>query len=147
MIAVESGLRIDDVLSLPASAAEKQSFTVTEKKTGKRRHIRWHSDTRKFAQSYAQSHGKTFLFPHRTKADRHRTRQAVWKDLKRASSLFRFDFNFAPHSLRKYRAVEIYRRTGSLEKVKAEFLHEDIAVTVLYALADFLTEERKKKHR
>lgn len=147
MIAVESGLRIDDVLSLPASAVEKQTFTVTEKKTGKRRRIRWHADTRKYAETYARSHGKPFLFPHRTDSARHRTRQAVWKDLKRASALFRFDFNLAPHSLRKYRAVEIYRRTGSLEKVKSEFLHDDMSVTILYALADFLTEERKKKHR
>lgn len=51
----------------------------------------------------------------------------------------------SPHSARKIYAVTEYRRTGSLQRVKELLNHSDEAVTMLYAMADELTERRRKK--
>lgn len=72
-----------------------------------------------------------------------RTRQAVWKDLKRIAGLFRLHMNLAPHSCRKIYAVEAYKRSGGdVKKVQKLLNHDSEAVTMLYCLADELTKRR-----
>ena len=87
--------------------------------------------------------GRVYVFEGRFDRLRHRTRQAVWKDLHRAARLFRLDVHVSPHSTRKAWAVDEYKRTGNLKRVQREMNHTDPAVTMLYALADQL-EDRKR---
>lgn len=47
--------------------------------------------------------------------------------------------NIGPHSARKIFAVDLYRRTGSMEAVRQALNHSDQCVSMLYALADELT--------
>lgn len=141
MVALETGLRIDDVLSLRSNCLNKRSFTITEQKTHKRRSVRLSAALRAELREIA---GEPYIFAGRINKESHRTRQAVYKDLKRAAKCFRLNINLAPHSLRKLYAVDLYQRTGDLERVKAALNHDDIAVTLLYAIADELTARKKR---
>ena len=88
--------------------------------------------------------GRIWAFEGRSDAKKHRTRDAVYKDLRRVATLYRVDGkklveHISPHSARKVYAVEAYQKTRSLRKVQELLNHEDEAVTLLYALADVLT--------
>ena len=116
-----TGLRIGDVLAFKTAQVRQQRWTVKEQKTG-----------------------RIWAFEGRSDAKKHRTRDAVYKDLRRVATLYRVDGkklveHISPHSARKVYAVEAYQKTRSLRKVQELLNHEDEAVTLLYALADVLT--------
>lgn len=146
-VALETGLRIDDALSLPAVVLNMKTFTVSEAKTGKSKRCRLSEGLKADLRRIS---GKVYVFQHRYDENRHRTRQAVYSDIKRAAKLFRVKENVTPHSLRKAYAVDLYRRYGDLNKVAAALNHEPkhITTTALYALADIISVSRppsKKK--
>lgn len=142
-IALATGLRIGDVLALrmrKVQAALNGRLTVRELKTGKLRRIYLRPELRERALSMA---GKVFVFEGRLDQHRPRSRQAVYKDLKRAAKLFRVVLQVSPHTARKVYAVRAYARTGkNLARVQKILNHSDPAVTILYALADHLTQNR-----
>lgn len=138
-IALETGLRVGDIVALKTSDLRKKSFTVTEQKTKKKRRIRLREGLR---QKLVKQAGRIYVFEHRTDPDRHRTRQAVYNDIKRAAKLFRVKENLTPHSLRKLYAVDLYKKSGNFEKVMQALNHNNLAVTMIYALADILTTKK-----
>lgn len=147
-VSLETGLRIDDVLELPVDVLRNKSFTVIEKKTGKKKTCRLSEALKRDLRRVC---GKYYIFPHRYDEKRHRTRQAVYSDLKRAAKLFRVKDNITPHTMRKAYAVDLMRRYGDLKKV-AEALNHDPkfqGTTMIYALADILKNgyERPKKSK
>ena len=127
------GLRIGDVLSLKRDQIAKGDFTIKEEKTGKRRRLRIKGD---FQGRLLAVSGRVYVFEHRTDWRKHRTRQAVWKDIKRAAKALRLDEIVGTHSARKNFAVGTYRVTGDMKKVQNLLNHSDEAVTMIYALAD-----------
>lgn len=136
-VSLETGLRIDDVLSLKADVLRKTSFTVTEMKTGKKKRCRLSEGLKNDLRRIC---GVVYIFPHRYDQNRHRTRQAVYSDLKRAAKLFRVKENVTPHTMRKAYAVDLMRKYRDLEKVADALNHErkHKTTTMLYALADIL---------
>ena len=139
-VALETGLRIGDVLALRSADLKKGSFTITEQKTGKKRKIKLRDSLKKELQAQC---GTVYIFPHRTDPQKHRTRQAVFNDLKRACKAFRLKgVNVAPHTMRKAYAVDLYRKTGDLKRVKNALNHSNDLVVILYAMADELTKKR-----
>lgn len=146
-----TGLRISDVLGLKwckfSSFSAGAVLSLTECKTGKNRTIVISQQCGEALAAQRAAHPQSdWVFPGRG-GGVPRTRQAVWKDLKRASRLWRFDGrkvreNLGPHSARKVYAVELYRSTGDLETVRKALNHRDPAVTLVYAMADKLTAER-----
>ena len=96
------------------------------------------------AQLRAQA-GEDWVFPGRNPA-KHRTRQAVWADVKRAARAFRLPQNVGPHSFRKVYAVELLRKYGDLERVRRALNHGSYTTTMVYAMADRLLEA-KGHHR
>lgn len=147
-VALETGLRIDDVLSLPSVVLGMKSFTVSESKTGKKKRCRLSEALKADLRAIC---GKVYIFPHRYDENRHRTRQAVYADIKRAAKLYRVKQNVTPHTMRKAYAVDLMRRYKDINKV-AEALNHDknfISTTMLYALADIISvgwsAEKKKK--
>lgn len=76
------------------------------------------------------------------KKGRHKTRQAVWRDIKRAAKAFRLPQNVGSHSMRKVYAVRLMQKYGSIDKVKRNLNHDHAGVTVIYAMADQLLEQR-----
>lgn len=139
-VSLATGLRIGDVLALKTSKL-KQRMTVREQKTGKNRRVALPNDLYKRLLGNA---GRIYVFEHRTDEKRHRTRQAVYKDIKRTAKLFRIPRKLiiSPHSARKIYAVDSFKRLQSIEKVQRLLNHSREAVTVLYAMADVLTERR-----
>ncbi len=137
-----TGLRISDVLNLRSERLQER-MTVRELKTGKTRRIRV---PKALLDRLTAQKGKIFVFENRLDYRKPRTRQAVYKDLRRAAKLFRVtETHLSPHSARKIYAVSAYRQTGSLQRVKELLNHDDEAVTMLYAMADQLEVRRKKK--
>jgi len=140
-ISLSTGLRINDVLSLKTEQVKKQRFTVREEKTGKTRLVRLPRELLERALSYAGQH---YVFEGRLNGRQHRTRQAVYKDLRRVADFFRLKEHLSPHSLRKVYAVGEYQKHGDLQRVKKLLNHSDEAVTILYAMADLLTKRKRK---
>lgn len=134
-VSLETGLRIGDVVSLPVTALQGCYIFFTASKTGK-------SGKKKISSALAKRlreiSGKKYIFEGRNSSDKHRTRQAVWHDIKLASALCGCTVNVAPHSARKTYAVEQFHR-GGLGAVRRELQHEDYGTTMLYALSDKLT--------
>ena len=138
-----TGLRIGDVLNLRSGKLQER-MTVRELKTGKTRRIRLPAA---LLDRLTAISGKIYVFEGRLDYRKHRTRQAGYQDLARAAKLFRVrNTHLSPHSARKSYAVSEYRRTGSLAAVQKLLNHEDEAVTMLYAMADQLTERRARSH-
>lgn len=138
-----TGLRISDVLNIKTAQLKKR-FSVREKKTGKLRTV-YLSD--ELLDELLKIAGKIYVFESRTDYRKPRTRQAVYKDIKRASVAFRVpaSLTLSPHTCRKIYAVKQYRRTCDISKVQALLNHSSEAVTMLYAIADTLTERHAKR--
>lgn len=141
-VSLATGLRVSDVLSLTPQKVRKQRFTIREQKTGKTRNIRLPKElvTRCLACS-----GMHYVFEHRINGRKPRTRQAVYKDLKRVAALYGCKKNITPHSTRKVFAVEEFERTGDLKKVQKLLNHSDEAVTILYAMANIIGKRKNFK--
>lgn len=135
------GMRIGDVLSMRRIDVEKGSFTYKEEKTGKTRRIRL---SEKFQLRLLGQAGRIYIFEHRLDVRKHRTRQAVYKDIRRASKAFRLKAHISPHSARKIYAVDCFRKYGDIKKIQKLLNHSDEAVTMIYALADQLNDKKKK---
>lgn len=129
---LQTGLRVSDVLSLTSVQLRKgQRFTVSESKTGKGKRIR--IGNKLYLRLLAQC-GNKYVFEHARDPNKHRTRQAVWADVKRASKALRMPCNVAPHSARKSYACGEYERTHDLQAVKRKLNHSNIETTLLYLL-------------
>lgn len=140
--ALQTGLRVGDVLELKPERL-KPHFWVTEQKTGKKRQVGLPepllSDLKKHA-------GVDWVFPGRNPR-KHHTRQAVWKDVKRAAEAFRLKQNVAPHSFRKVYAVDLMKKYGDIDRVRRALNHGSETVTLIYALADQQLAAKNKRRR
>lgn len=130
-VALHTGLRIGDVLQLRPEQL-KPRFWVTEQKTKKRRQIGLPEPLLRDLQEAA---GKWWVFPGRDPR-KHRTRQAVWKDVKRAAKAFRLPVNVGPHSARKVYAAELMAKYGDIERIRRALNHNSAIVTMVYAMAE-----------
>lgn len=148
-IALATGLRISDVLSLRCDQLA-QRMRVTERKTGKKRIVRLPvallRDLQRLVGTYPED--CPWLFPGRDPA-KPRTRQAVWQDVQRAARAVRLPASVqcSPHSARKAYAVRMYQRTGDLTRVQRDLKHSSPEVTLLYAMADELTARKLEAQR
>lgn len=130
-VLLHTGLRISDALQLKPEQL-KPNFWITEQKTGKRRQV---GLPEPLLSDLLDNSGKWWVFPG-TDPRKHRSRQAVWKDIKRAAGALRLTANAAPHSARKVYAVELLRKYGDIDRVRRALNHGGYAVTMIYAMAD-----------
>lgn len=143
LMAIATGLRIGDVVSMPADI--RQRTTIHEAKTGKSRRV-W-IPTALYQDCIAQAR-PPWLFPGaRHSKTGHITRQAVWADIKRAARAMRSERCIAPHSLRKVYAVRMYQASHDLSAVSRALNHDDMAVTAIYALADQMAQRRPTRQK
>lgn len=130
-VLLHTGLRISDVLQLRPDQL-KPNFWITEQKTGKRRQI---GLPEPLLSDLLDHSGRWWVFPGMDPR-KHRSRQAVWKDVKRAAAALRLTANVAPHSCRKVYAVELLRKYGDIDRVRRALNHGGLEVTLIYAMAD-----------
>lgn len=141
IVSMVTGLRISDVLSLKTEAVRKGRFSVKEQKTGKTKRVNLPKLLQEDLLAIA---GRIYVFEHRLDPHRTRTRQAVWKDINRASELFRIrGLTVAPHTARKIYAVKSFKKSD-LKHCKDLLNHSSEAVTIVYAMADELTARKTK---
>lgn len=131
-VCVATGLRVGDVVALRTDQLARQ-FWITEQKTGKRRRVNLTDD---LLRQLRQQAGREWVFQGSRSPQRHRTRQAVWHDVKRAAKAFRLPQNVGVHSLRKVYAVETLKRSkGNVGRVQRALNHSDAATTMVYAMS------------
>ena len=131
---LETGWRIDDVLHLREQDLQGRTLTlVRAMKTGKSDKKVVSADLAKRLRQIA-AHGR--LFDGRF-GNKPRTRQTVWRDVKKAAKQLELDGNIAPHSARKTYAVEDFHDNG-LRKVQDDLQHDNINTTMIYAFADLI---------
>ena len=145
-VALRTGLRIGDVLALRTEDVIRgPRWWITEAKTGKRRMVILPEALWRELKAHA---GDTWVFPSRCDGRKHRTRQAVWADVKRAAKAYRLPQNVGPHSARKVYAVGLLEKYGDIERVQKALNHSNVNVTLVYAMADkALAAKGKKKRR
>lgn len=141
-VILHTGLRVSDVLRLRPEQLQPRVW-VTESKTGKRRQIGFPADLLRDLRAEAGGH---WVFPGRDPT-RHRTRQAVWADVKRAARAFRLPQNVGTHSARKVYAVRLMERYGNIAHVQRVLRHSSPMVTAIYAMADSLLQQKYHKKR
>lgn len=134
------GMRIGDVLATKRDDVERGSWTYAEEKTGKKRRIRC---CKSLQDRLIDIAGSKYVFQSRGSPDRHRSRQAVYKDIKKAVSALGINENVSPHSARKIYAVDKYARSGDIKAVQRLLNHDSESVTMLYALSDVLGKCKK----
>lgn len=144
-VALHTGLRVSDVLALEtADLMRGPRWAVTEAKTGKRKLVALPHDL--WADLKGVS-GTKWVFPSRNDPEKHRSRQAVWRDVKRAAKACRLPQNIGPHSARKVYAVRLLDRYGDIERVRKNLNHDRFATTMIYAMADSLLTAKHKRRR
>jgi len=142
-VALHTGLRISDVLSLKKSDIDKGlQFWITESKTGKRKRV---ALTAELLQDVRSVCGRYWVFECRTDTKKHRSRQAVWRDVKRAEKALRLPQNIGTHSARKVYAVRLLEEYGSIPKVQKALNHDRDSTTMIYAMADVLLRAKYRK--
>lgn len=141
---LQTGLRISDVLEL-RTAQLKPSMWVLEKKTGKRHRCGLPQPL--LSRILEQADPDGWAFPSPTKRNQHKTRQAVWADVKRAAKAFRMAQNVGTHSFRKVYAVRLLDRYGDVAKVQRAMSHANPSVTAIYCMADILLTAKLKQRR
>ena len=139
-VCLHTGLRIGDILRLE-TAQLKPHFWVTETKTGKRRQV---GLPEPLLTDLKKAAGEKWVFPGRSGKKPH-SRQAVWKDVKRAAKAFRLPQNVGPHSARKVFAVQLLEEYGDIERVRRALNHSSEAVTMIYAMADLQLKSKKRR--
>lgn len=137
LVCLETGLRVGDVVALETDKLAR-TLVVIERKTKKTLRVKI---SKKLYARLCACAGKKYVFSSPKNDNRHRTRQAVWKDVKRAANLFRVRANVTPHSARKLYAVDLFAGSGDLAAVQRQLNHSDSTVTLIYALADQLARK------
>ena len=130
---LETGWRIDDVLHLRTSDLKGRTLSCVAMKTDKADKKVISADLAKRLKQIAM-HGRFFDGRFGNKP---RTRQAVWRDVKKAAKRLEIDGNIAPHSARKTYAVEDFKAHG-LKKVQEDLQHDRVSTTLVYAFADLI---------
>lgn len=148
-VCMATGLRISDVLALKTNQLKTPRPTIKERKTGKTKRLYLPADLRREMQEQS---GRIWVFESRTDATRHRTRQAVLKDIKRAQKFLQRTgaiparANLGTHTARKMAAVAAYHQ-GGMDAAQKLLNHSDPAITALYALADTMPPPKRRAKR
>jgi integrase len=141
-VSLYTGLRLGDVLkSTPADLVGTKLHYVAEK-TGKQGTA---SLSRALAEKLRKNANQWWLFPSPYKHGvNHRHRSTVYKDFVDARQRAKVDEHVTPHSARKTFAVETRDKKG-FDEVKKALQHDNIGVTMLYALSDYKQPKKGEK--
>ena len=146
-IAQETGMRIGDILELRVENVDSGEIRYRAKKTGKDAVVSVQGALQRALSAKAEfeyrdrARRDVWLFPSPRDRRKHLTRQAVWWRVKRACRDAGLDpKGIAPHSFRKFFAVELFKREG-LAAVQQALQHDRPSTTEIYALSDFTSGE------
>lgn len=143
-VAIQSGLRIGDVLKIRRRDIRRGGIRYRAEKTGKLGFAQLPDATLKALRMASGADPDAFCFPGR-KPGKHLTRQAAWARIKRAGK--RCGINLegcSPHALRKSFGVHVYQAEG-MDAAREKLQHVDVRTTEIYCLADWTTGSNAQK--
>ncbi len=145
LIAVDTGMRIGDILQLKGENFKKNKITYTAQKTKKKAVLYLNNQIYKEISPKIKENPKKWIFPSSRDKRKHMTRQWVWKSVKKAciDSGVSPD-GVSPHSFRKVFAVNLFKAHG-LEATREALQHESASTTQIYALSDFTSGSNGEK--
>lgn len=138
-VALETGLRIGDVLALQRVNVRDDRVDFIAAKTGKVGSAAISAPT---AAALIESAGSSrWCFPSPRKRGRHLTRQAAWYRVKAACRRAGIDpRGISPHSYRKTFAARALEQTRDIEVVRRLLQHDHLSDACLYAFSDRLSK-------
>ncbi len=140
-IALQTGMRIGDVLCLQAQNIGCGEIRYTAQKTGKHGVAPCDRELCDIVRR-----GKRlgeFVFPGK-RVGTHLTRQQAWNRIKSAAKRAKINpEGVSPHALRKSFAVRLYQREG-LEAVQNALQHNRVSTTEIYTLSDWISGENAR---
>lgn len=132
-ISLETGMRIGDVLRLETRDLMENGIMYIAEKTQKRGMAKCGE---KLLNALRENAVDGVCFPSRFGAKgKYRTRQAVWKNVRKAAKNAGIKPHVSPHSARKTFAVELRKKSG-IGAVQEALQHKYKTTTNLYAFAD-----------
>ena len=138
-VSCETGLRVGDVVAIKWRYVTAGGILYKAQKTGK-----WGLapiSEKLLRELKLSRRSSEWVFPSPRDPSKHLTRQAVWYRVKRACERAGIDpEGIAPHSFRKYFAVETFKREG-FKATQAALQHDRTITTEEYAMSDFITGE------
>lgn len=138
-----TGFRVGDIVALKRADLERAQkrgwLTITEQKTGKTRSVLLPRELREKALVLA---GDIYVFPHRSDANKHRSRTTVAKQLKKYRPAN--DKIISPHSFRKQYAVRQFQKCNDMDKLQRNLNHTHKSTTTIYAVADILSAAKRR---
>ncbi len=132
-VSLETGLRIGDVLELRRRDIIGCKIRYKAQKTGKEGVKTISKELKRRLDAIMPHSDDEYIF--RGRRGGHRTRQAVWQDIRKACRKAGLDVHVSPHSARKAYAVRIRDEQG-LEAAQRELQHDKLSTTMLYAFSD-----------
>ena len=136
-VALETGLRIGDVLALQRVNVHDDRVDFIAAKTGK---VGSASITAATAAALRRNAVGRWCFPSPRKRGKHLTRQAAWYRVKAACKRAGLKpQGISPHSYRKTFAARALERTGDITIVQQLLQHDKTGDTCLYALSPHLS--------
>ena len=139
-VMLHTGMRLSDALELRSEGLSTSGWYIESKTKKKRRY----GIPKPLLEAILEQARDGWAFPGRKKGT-HKSRQAVWADIKRAAVAFRLPQNVGAHSMRKVYAVRLMQKYGKLEKVQRNLNHASGSVTAIYAMADLLLDRKMKE--
>jgi integrase len=132
-LSLATGLRVGDCCKVRCEDIKGDKLRYIAEKTGKAGEK---TIARELAVELLRNGGNDgFVFKGRLDPDKHRTRQAVWRDVTRACKAAGLPEHVTPHSARKTYAVDVYHQKG-LQAAQEELQHDRTGTTLIYALSD-----------
>ena len=122
---------------------KRPNIQIVEKKTKKKSRKQL---PRELLKACLEQAGEIYIFQGRDDYRKHRTRQAVYLDIKRVAKKFNIKLNLSPHSMRKNYAVYMYHKYG-LTRTKEELNHDNELITLLYALSDEISAKHGRERK
>lgn len=131
-VSMETGLRIGDVVSLRTENLVGTEIRYTAHKTKKQGVAKISVE---LMNLLLRNCDNGYLFPSANSKYGHISRQAVWKQVKKAALIANIEKNIAPHTARKTYAVGEFKAHG-LAAVQKALQHSRVDTTLLYCLSD-----------
>ena len=135
-VALETGLRVSDVVALTWRNIRGNRISYIAKKTRKTGEATISPELRVMLDTRRRASHSPWVFPSPRDLNRHITRQALWRRLKTAAAIVTDADGVSPHSFRKVFGVNEYHEHG-VRAVQEALQHTNIGTTEIYALADW----------
>lgn len=129
---INTGLRIQDILSFKVKDVIGEQIAMTEMKTGKRKIIQLNPPLQIEIKKYTINMDRDdYLFPSRQGKNKPLKRDMAYKIMRKAADEFEL-VDIGTHTLRKTFGYHMYQKTKDITLVQRLLNHSDKSITMRY---------------